>query len=33
MNEYWIEVINKLTLMIPALLLGISIGIGIGRKG
>ena len=32
MSEYWIEVINRATLMIPAFLFGMSIGIGIGKK-
>lgn len=30
MNEYWIEVLNRLILMLPAFLFGLSLGIRIG---
>lgn len=32
MNEYWIEVLNRLSLMLPAFLFGLSLGIGIGGR-
>ena len=32
MSEYWIEVLNRAILMIPAFLFGISIGIRIGMR-
>ena len=29
MNDYWIEVLNRLTLMVPAFLFGMCIGTNI----